>query len=171
MIALIISFVLLFLAARYFRQVHAGLVSPGSKPCFQRSDPAFRSFSTATTLTAIDHTVVFKGSDAVTATLPDATTCSGRVYSISNSSNTIPTPTLTIAPKTLQNIDGESICSLPLADQSILIISDGANWKILTEFIPSASHPREAFDRSVSYASASVNKAYRAPVFYDISVN
>ena len=130
----------------------------------------FRSFSTTTTLTAIDHTVVFNGANAATAKLPDAMTCKGRFYSISNSSNTIPTPTLTIAPKMLQKIDGQTVYSLALADESILLMSDGANWKILTKFIPPAIHSPSACS-SVSYVNASSKRNSQAPVFYDISIN
>jgi len=159
MIALIIALMLLFLAASWFRYVDVGQVLP-----------TFRSFSTATTLTAIDHTVVFSGTKPVTATLPDARLCEGRFYSISNSSNAIPTPTLSIAPKTLQNIDGESIFSLPLSGQSILLMSDGANWRVLTEFIPSVSSSRKIADVSVSYVNGS-DVVNHAANFYEISVN
>ena len=146
MIALIIALMFLFLAGGWFlRYVVAGPVG-------------------------MDHAIVFRGTNPVTATLPDARRCEGRLYSISNTNNAFPTPTLTIAPKKLQKIDGESIYSLPQAGQSILLMSDGANWRILTEFIPSSGHSPKVGDVSVSYVNAS-NEMHRAANFYNISVN
>ncbi|HEY4289596.1 MAG TPA: beta-galactosidase GalB [Puia sp.] len=138
MIPVIISLLFLFLTAWLLRQAHNGDGEWDPTPRFDRSNRgAFRVFSTSTTLTAIDYALHFNGTNAATAKLPDATGCAGRVYSITNSSSGIPTPKLTIAPATLQTIDGVSTCTLSLAYESVGIISDGANWKILSRFIPS----------------------------------
>jgi|GEM_PF-6204274 len=172
MVGLIIAFTILFLAARWLRKMYNDLVSKNPELIFRRSDSvAFRSFSNDTTLSAIDHTLVFTGAKATTASLPDASSCVGRIYSISNFSTVIPTPILTITPKDLQFIEGQPHCPLWLVDQSIMIISDGANWKIIRQYIPSSSRPWKTKASSVSYQNAETEKSQPKAVFYDISGN
>ena len=139
---------------------------------FRKSDSvAYRSFSKDTTLSAIDQTLVFTGDKATTASLPDATTCAGRIYSISNFSTIAPTPIITIAPKALQFIEGQPHCSLWLQDQSVMIISDGANWKIIRQFIPSSSWAWKTKASSISYRNVTKVESEPKAVFYDISGN
>lgn len=172
MVGLIIAFAILFLSARWLKKMYAGLVSKNPELIFRKSDSvAFRSFSNDTTLSAIDQTLVFTGVRATTASLPDASTCAGRVYSISNLSTITPTPIITITPKDLQYIEGHPHCSLWLQDQSVMIISDGANWKILRQFIPSSSWAWKTKASSISYRNVTTEKNPPTAVFYDISGN
>lgn len=168
MTALITAFALLLLIGTtfYFHGVRMLGTADGD------DGAAFRSFSDTTVLTEVDHTLVFDGTSATMAVLPDAAMCAGRVYSISNFSNAIPTPTLTITPKDRQRIDGEPLCSLYLLDQSVVLISDGANWKILKQFIPISTQPWKTQGCSVSYRSTSAEKlCKRSSVFYEVSGN
>jgi hypothetical protein len=169
MVGLIIAFTVLFPAAWWFRKTYTG-----NKPerVFRKSDSVgFRSFSNNTRLSAIDHTLVFTGAKATTAALPDATACEGRVYSISNFSTMTPTPIVTIIPKDLQYIEEQPFCSLWLQDQSIMLISDGVNWKILRQFIPSSSWPWKTKGSNISYHNATAEMNRPTAVFYEISGN
>jgi hypothetical protein len=134
--------VLLFvlLAWQAEAQVGIGTVSPNSMLDLRGSfAPIYRSFTGATSLTGNDHTVVFTGTTAVAATLPDATTCPGRMYCIKNFSSTLPAPVLTVGTSSSQKIDGASTWLLNQTNQSLTVISDGANWEIFSQFAPSAS--------------------------------
>ncbi|HZE84162.1 MAG TPA: hypothetical protein VE035_07620, partial [Puia sp.] len=135
---LIFSFA--FLLASGQAQVGIGTVSPNSTLDVRGSfAPIYRSFTGATSLTTNDHTVVFTGSTAATATLPDAATCPGRIYCIKNFSTTGPAPVLTIATTSSQKIDGLANWLLNQSNQSVTVISDGANWEVFEQFISSAS--------------------------------
>ncbi len=121
-------------------QVGIGTVSPNSMLDLRGSfAPIYRSFTGATALTAGDYTLVFTGSSAATATLPDATTCPGRIYGIKNFSATLPAPVLTLATVSSQQIDGLATWSLNQTDQSVMVISDGNNWEVFNQYLPSAT--------------------------------
>lgn len=94
---------------------------------------------TTTTIGSTDNTVIFTGTLASTATLPDATTCSGRIYTIKNASTTSPTPVLTIATTLSQTIDGISSWILDEGYGSIAIVSNGTNWLISSQSVPKSS--------------------------------
>src|SRR5450432_1063009 len=122
-----------------FAQVGIGTVSPNSTLDVRGSFSAiYRSFTTATSLTANDHTVVFTGVSAATATLPDATTCVGRIYCIKNFSASPITPALTISTVSAQKIDGIASWILDEPNEVVIMSSDGANWELLSEGVPSA---------------------------------
>ena len=132
---LLLLFALLALQVK--AQVGIGTISPNSMLDLRGSfAPIYRSFTGATNLTASDYTAVFNGPAAATATLPDASTCPGRIYCVKNFSNTLPTPTLTLAPVSSQLIDGLATWSLSQADQSVMIISDGINWEVFNQYMP-----------------------------------
>jgi hypothetical protein len=121
-------------------QVGIGTVSPNSTLDLRGSfAPISRSFSATTSLTANDHTLVFTGSSAATATLPDATVCAGRIYCIKNFSPTLPAPILTIGTVSSQKIDGLASWLLNQSNQALMLISDGANWVVFDQFLPTAS--------------------------------
>jgi hypothetical protein len=122
-----------------FAQVGIGTVSPNSTLDVRGSFSAiYRSFSSATSITSNDHTVVFTGSSAATATLPDATTCAGRIYYIKNFSASPITPILTIGTVSSQKIDGIASWTLDEPNEVVTLSSDGTNWEVLSEGAPAS---------------------------------
>ena len=99
----------------------------------------YRSVAAGTTLTATDLVVVFTGSSAATITLPTAVSITGRAYQVKNASTTVPTPVLTIATTSSQTIDGLTSWTLPDANESIWLISNGTNWVVSVQSLPSSS--------------------------------
>jgi hypothetical protein len=138
-----IQYLLLFFALFTLKasaQIGIGTVSPTSTLDLRGSFAPFdRSFTGATALTASDHTLVFAGASAATATLPDATTCPGRIYAIKNFSATVPTPVLTVATVSSQQIDGLATWLLNQTGQSVLLISDGNNWEVFDQYLPAST--------------------------------
>jgi uncharacterized protein YaaW (UPF0174 family) len=90
----------------------------------------YRSFTSSTTAASTDNNLLFSGTAAATLTLPDATGCAGRTYSIKNVSTTSPLPVLTVATTSSQTIDGAASWLLNDSKEVLTIISDGANWNI-----------------------------------------
>ena len=122
-------------------QVGIGTVSPNSMLDLRGSfAPICRSFTGTTSLTTNDHTLVFTGGSAVTATLPDATACMGRIYCIKNFSVTLPTPVLTLTTVSGQTIDGSASWLLNQANQSVTLISDGANWEVFGQSLAASGN-------------------------------
>lgn len=114
-----------------FAQVGIGTTSPVSTLDVRGSlSTASRAFTSSTSLVTSDQTLLFTGTTAATATLPDATTCTGRVYSLKNVSATVPTPVVTIATVSSQTIDGAASWLLDEVNESVTLVSDGANWKV-----------------------------------------
>jgi len=135
---LLLTFALLSLQVK--AQVGIGTTSPNSMLDLRGSfAPIYRSFTGTTALTSGDYTLVFTGTSAATATLPDATTCPGRIYGIKNFSGTLPTPVLTLATVSSEQIDGLATWSLNQANQSVLVISDGNNWEVFNQYVPSTA--------------------------------
>ena len=121
----------LFFAVISFAQIGIGTTSPNSTLDIRGSlSLNYRSFSASTTVTSTDNTLIYTGSTAATVTLPDATTCAGRIYSIKNASTTNPLPVLTIATSASQTIDAGATWLLNDAKEMILVISNGTNWDI-----------------------------------------
>jgi hypothetical protein len=115
-------------------QVGIGTTTPNSMLDVHGSmSNNFRTFSTTTSITGTDHTVVFTGTAATTVTLPTATGITGRVYWIKNASTTVPTPTLTVATTSSQTIDGATTWLLNEANEVIKVISNGTNWLVLSQ--------------------------------------
>lgn len=96
----------------------------------------FRAFSSATSLSSTDHVAVFTGLTDATVTLPDATTCTGRIYWIKNASTTLPTPVLTVNTVSSQTIEGSATTQLDEPDEIVRLISDGSNWEISSQGTP-----------------------------------
>lgn len=67
-------------------------------------------------------------------TLPTAIGIKGRIYNIKRSETS--TAVITIATTALQTIDGEVSFLLTHAKEAISLISDGANWKITSTYLP-----------------------------------
>lgn len=81
-------------------------------------------------VTVADGVVSLNGSGTITATLPDASShAKGRIFIIKNTGTT----NSTIATTSAQTIDGKtSTTNAP--NESLIGISDGANWKIIGSF-------------------------------------
>jgi hypothetical protein len=130
----------LFLSLAGSAQVGIGTVSPNSTLDVRGSfSSIYRSFTTATSLTTADYTAVFTGTTATIVTLPDATTCSGRIYCIKNFSTTLPVPVLTISTVSSQKIDRAATWLLNETNETISLISDGANWEVFSLSVPSST--------------------------------
>jgi hypothetical protein len=112
-------------------QVGIGTVSPNSTLAVSGSFSAgYRSFTANTTASSTDYTLVFTGTVAASVTLPDATTCIGRIYQIKNASLFGPTPVVTINTTSAQTIDGIASWLLNQTYQSLMLVSNGTNWQI-----------------------------------------
>lgn len=124
------------LSAAYLQaQVGIGTISPTSTLDVRGSiSCGYRAFSSATTAAISDNTLVFTGVSAATLTLPDATTCSGRVYWVKSTSTNA--STLTIATTASQTIDGLSSWTLAQTNKVLSLVSNGTNWLISTESLP-----------------------------------
>lgn len=97
-----------------------------------------RSFSTSQSVTSTDYALLFNGASAVTLTLPDATGCTGRIIHIKNTV-TSSVPAVTIATTSSQTIDGNSTWTLDDPNESVNVVSDGLNWKIMGQTLPAGS--------------------------------
>jgi len=93
-------------------------------------------FTTNTTADINQQTFVFTGTAAATLTLPDATLCRGRIYWIKNASTTSPVPLVTIQPFGSQTIGGFTSAALGEPYEVTKIVSDGANWQVMSENTP-----------------------------------
>ena len=121
-------------AAAANAQIGVGTTSPNSTLDVRGSlSTNYRAFTTATTA-ATDNMLAFTGTSATTLTLPTATTCTGRVYWVKNASSN--TSVLTIATTSSQTIDGLTAWTLDEANQTISLISNGANWNITGSAVP-----------------------------------
>jgi hypothetical protein len=93
-------------------------------------------FTTSTSATINDQLFVFTGSTAATLTLPDATLCTGRIYLVKNASTTSPVPVVTIQPFGSQTIGGFTSAQVSEPNESVRLVSDGANWQVMNENVP-----------------------------------
>lgn len=118
-------------------QVGVGTTTPNSTLDVRGSfSTAYRAFNGATTAASSDNLLVFTGSAPATLTLPDATSCSGRMYWVKTSSTSV----LTIAASSGQNIDGAATWTL--ADKkTVKLVSTGTNWLVTAESAPGAAAP------------------------------
>jgi hypothetical protein len=136
----LVAFNIAILSLSLHAQVGVGTTSPNSTLDVRGSvAAATRSFTGATTLTTADHTLIFTGSSAVTATLPDASACAGREYCIKNFSTTTPAPVLTIAAVSSQTIDKASTWLLNETNEAVTLVSDGSNWAVANQGASAAS--------------------------------
>src|ERR1035438_4359155 len=121
----------LLIAINVNAQVGIGTVSPNSTLAVMGSVSAgYRSFTSSTSASSTDFTLAFTGTAASSVTLPDATTCAGRVYLLKNASTTGPTPLVTINTTSSQTIDGISSWLLDQPYESVILVSNGANWNV-----------------------------------------
>jgi hypothetical protein len=131
--------IIILFAMKADAQVGIGTFAPNSILDLRGSfAPIARAFTGATALTLGDHTLMFTGASAASTILPDATTCPGRIYWIKNFSAAVPTPVLTVATVSSQQIDGSASRILDEPNETIAIISDGANWEVFGQNVPVA---------------------------------
>lgn len=130
----------LLCSAIAFAQVGVGTTTPNSTLDVRGSlSTSYRAFTTNTTAAATDNLLVFTGTSAATITLPTAVGCDGRSYLVKNASTTGPTPVLTIATTSAQTIDGAGSWSLTSANETVTLISNGANWQVTAQSLPGGS--------------------------------
>jgi hypothetical protein len=131
--------IIVLFASHVDAQVGVGTLAPNSILDLRGSfAPITRSFTAATALTIGDHTLIFTGTSAANVTLPDATACPGRTYWIKNFGTAFPTPVLTVTAVSSQQIDGSTSRILDEPNETIAIISDGANWEVFEQNVPVA---------------------------------
>jgi hypothetical protein len=126
--------ILLLIGINAGAQVGIGTVSPLSTLDVRGSFSGnTRSFTGNTSASSTDYTLVFTGSSASALTLPDATTCTGRVYLIKNASTSGTIPVLTVGTTSSQTIDGITTYLLNSSYQSVEVVSNGSNWNALAQ--------------------------------------
>lgn len=119
-------------------QIGVGTTTPNSTLDVRGSlSLNYRAFTASTAAAVTDNMLVFTGTSAATVTLPDATTCIGRVYWLKNTSTN--TSVLTVATTASQTIDGLSSWLIDEANEGIRIISNGTNWNITAQTLPTGS--------------------------------
>lgn len=136
---IITVFAILLIAASY-AQVGIGTTSPNTTLDVRGSFAGnSRSFSTTTeSVLSTDYTLLFTGTSACTLTLPNATGCVGRIIHVKNT-KTGTVPVLTIATTASQTIDGTLTYLLDDPNESVNVVSDGTNWRIMGQSLPSGS--------------------------------
>jgi hypothetical protein len=92
------------------------------------------------TLDNTDYTVGFDCASNRTATLPDATTCAGRIYVIYQYNTNIGLRYVTIDGNGSQTINGQTTVNLQYQDEfsSVMIQSNGSNWVIIASALYAA---------------------------------
>jgi hypothetical protein len=135
-IFLILPIALLLLVSNVYAQLGIGTTTPNSTLQVLGSlSTSTRLFSTSTTATATDQVLLFTGSSATTLTLPTAVGITGRAYLVKNTS----TGVLTIATTSSQTIDAAASWTLDQQNQSVQLISNGTNWSVGIQSLPTGS--------------------------------
>jgi len=68
--------------------------------------------------------------------MPDAGTCTGRIYWIKNAGTGLPVPVLSVNTTASQTIDGVASWTLDEAKEVIRLESDGSNWLVNNQDVP-----------------------------------
>ncbi len=135
---LICSLLILICCNTIFAQIGVGTASPNSTLDVRGSMALIYKSFTANTNAAIgDNLLVFTGTSAASLTLPDASTCTGRTYWVKNASSN--SSVLTIATTASQTIDGLGSWTLSQQYKAARLVSNGANWIVLSESLPGNS--------------------------------
>lgn len=133
--AILLAVVILLLTNSMLKaQVGIGTTSPNSTLDVRGSlSLSYRSFNANTTICSTDHTLVFDGTADVIASLPDASTCTGRVYRVKNISTELVTPIVTISPVLGQLIEGLSSWDLRNPNEAVSLMSNGSGWFVCSQ--------------------------------------
>jgi hypothetical protein len=122
----------IFISAAVNAQIGVGTTAPNSTLDVRGSlSTAYRSFTTATSASLTDNTLVFTGTSSASLTLPDATTCTGREYWIKNASSN--SSALTVATTSSQTIDGLNSWLITQMNKTLRVVSNGTNWYVSSE--------------------------------------
>ena len=109
-------------------------IQPWSKMVIQgamttRVNPVAAAYS----ISDLDQIILVDSTAAIrTVTLPSAATIPGRRYTIKDWKGTAATHTITIATVSSQTIDGAGSATLTTNYQAVELVSDGANWSIIS---------------------------------------
>jgi hypothetical protein len=134
---IIYSIIAVLLVHTGYAQIGVGTASPNSNLDIRGAMAvSLRSFAGNTSIGTTDYALVYTGTTAGTATLPNASTCNGRVYWIKNASTTLPVPVLTIATASSQTIDGAASWLLDEPNETVRLMSNGANWNVGVQDVP-----------------------------------
>lgn len=94
--------------------------------------------TTITANTTLDETyntvLCNNGNTAITITLPNCSTCTGRIYTIKRGSGNTDS-TVFIATSSSETIDGATSISMTDAKGAISLISTGTEWKIMSQYL------------------------------------
>lgn len=129
-------FILLFISFGSMAQVGIATTTPLST--FEVNGSNGQSITTVSSDLTLDatHSVIVCNNGAVpkTITLPTSVGIKGRIYNIKRSESS--SANITIATSSSQMIDGEPNIILSHAKESISLISDGADWKVIGTYLP-----------------------------------
>ena len=133
------SFCLVILGSSAYSQTGVGTLSPNSLLEVRGAmATGIRIVTASATLGYTDHILIYTGTSNATATLPDASTCQGRIYWIKNASGTVPQPVLTVNTTSSQTIEGATSSDLDEPNEIIRVVSNGGNWEITSQDVPTA---------------------------------
>ncbi len=130
-------FLLMLLCTTASAQIGFGTITPNSTSDIRGGFAInLRSFTTNTTATATDYTLVFTGTADVAVALPDATGCIGRIYWIKHASTTLPAPVITINTTLAQTVNGLASWTMDESNEVVRLVSDGTAWQLYVQDAP-----------------------------------
>ena len=133
----IFSFLLLLFTS-YIGNAQVGIGTTTPLSTFEVNGSNGQTVTTVTSDLTLDatHSIIIcnNGTIGKTITLPTAIGSKGRIYSIKRGETS--TANVTIATTLSQMIDGEINLILNQAKESVTLISDGSDWKVIGTFTP-----------------------------------
>jgi hypothetical protein len=127
-----------FLFTCYNCLAQVGIATTTPLSTFEVNGSNGQTITTVTSDLTLDatHSIIVCSNDAVTKTitLPSAVGIKGRIYNIKRAETSI--ANVSIATTSSQMIDGYPNIIISHAKESISVISDGANWKIIGSYSP-----------------------------------
>jgi hypothetical protein len=119
-----------FLLTSYFGNAQVGINTTTPKSSFEVNGSIGQAVTTVTGNTTLNatHNIVICNNEmtSIIMTLPDASTCLGRVYTIKRESTSM--ADVTIVTTASQKIDGEMDFMLTNAKEAVTLVSNGPNW-------------------------------------------